>query len=583
MNSSFCPVTNLWLDTEKARTAHIGASLYRQWRIFKSHPRLRYSLPVFLFTFFFLILLGFTYELGLQYAFLDGPSIRAFLTATALASLLLVVPLGIRSSLKRRKNFLNRLLFMDGLFSILILVFIGVYLHQHRWHIGWALNSSEWVEAVALSLVYAAWLLSRVLESAILRKKLMVFALTDKMSHQLLNNLRPVSQKILGSEKRALFTVLIVLIPSLPVFYFLGYPPENLVFILALALPASLSFYQLSASILVAQAAKNRVLLPNLQSLHELSLFKHLRIHHRGVITETKSQLVGHWIDPSSEFSEPSTFGLVKGLAQHFEHPVSQAISSSLEAETQDIPLSEITSHPYRGLEYLTRKTNGDPMRVFFGNWNWTRLNKHDTSPELLRKIAEWKEADLSISVLSINERVVAAFAVEDCTREDAESFLKEQRSLGKKICLISSNQKLPAPAVQAELTEFKTNLLSIERDLQLKKWEERADKFLELNAFWDPRPKDAAYIRFCKDGCTPSKAKEIQIFSPRLQAASWLFQVAAAWKRSMKRNSVFSLVLSLVLLGVLALSGFDPRGLLVVLCFFSIVSLLRLKRVEII
>jgi len=341
-----------------------------------------------------------------------------------------------------------------------------------------------------LNFFFLTWCLLRIFEAARLGKNLPEVEVERMQESTLFMSLEKSVAKLLRSERNltSISALIVILIAAGLLFEMNRFPHLSL---LAVALlPCSVPFYQWFGSKILRQTAQDKIALPDISLLGPLSKIRHFRCHQHGVFTQADLTLFESWFDPSCGWVESELSAIVGSLTQHSEHPVCISLSQNYcPRKTYPIKLADIENIPYLGLRVNLKDEAGKNLEIQLGNLNWLRLESHDVSKEAERLIESWKAESLSHCFLSLNKRLVAAFAFEQKEKSGLGELFDFIRTERKQIVLMSSSHHSTLAVNALSFDEVSMNLLPLERDLQKQYWADRATQFIELRSNWDKEP----------------------------------------------------------------------------------------------
>jgi hypothetical protein len=546
----FCGSSLLW-SWAKIRSAHFGALLARQFRLWVRKPKLKYSLPVW---FLGIGLLGFGSFLLIEspWAVLQGPDVDIVFIGAALYFFGLGLPLGFWVSWRSRRSPINRWIHFDNLLNLSSL---GV--------IFWiAFDSYDLHDARPYLLFVAAnhWLFQfvRFLEAALSSSRLqteekdrMRSAIPFPAASQLHHDIEAAELRVFLMGALGLSLIIYVATSSFAL--------DHLGKMMLLSLPLlGLPFHQGLASKILRRSLFHRVYLPRFQHFGQIARIRHLRSHHLGVLASSDLSFSDWWLDPSSVWTESEIQELVASMSRDVAHPICEALHRQFEGSDSKVRISDLRSIPYLGLQVSFRNKEGQLLHVCLGSLNWFQAELHDLSPEGERINSEWLDRQLRTCFLSINRRIVAGFALSTSARKDSDLLFETLRFQRRSLCLLSSSNGAAIQVDEKDFLEVARNLLPVERETQLQHWAERAKEFIELRSTWDPPPSDSAYpIIFGRRSDQVAYDKSICIMGDSLSACSWLFQEAETWSKQNRLAYVLPLIFTAVGATLLLTPGF--------------------------
>lgn len=229
--------------------------------------------------------------------------------------------------------------------------------------------------------------------------------------------------------------------------------------------------------------ARHGLILKRSETIEIARKISHVVFDKTGTLTQGHPSVIEEQYFDNSE----SCASAILGLTANSKHPVSIAITKHLEGKgAQAAHLERITSVPGCGIEGIV---NGFKIRA--GNQHWLNLSSNSEIQSILSK-------GLTILCITINDKLVAVFALQDQLRPDAVEVISELKKRGIAISLISGDHARAVDAVADELG------ISLEN---VKSHCSPADKASYIKLLHGSSPPSSNTILFLGDGTNDAVA----------------------------------------------------------------------------
>src|SRR5699024_8463017 len=164
----------------------------------------------------------------------------------------------------------------------------------------------------------------------------------------------------------------------------------------------------------LAHAAKEGIFIKGGAYLEQARKVSTVVFDKTGTLTE------GQHVVVDVRAQEESQLSLGAALAQHSQHPVSQAIAKHVQAANMLSSLEEVSDHVGGGISGAYQQ-----QRFFLGNWPWLQSQVALTPEDeqyWLQQVAEFEQQGYSVSLFASNSHILALYALEDKIRPTAQA-----------------------------------------------------------------------------------------------------------------------------------------------------------------
>jgi hypothetical protein len=302
--------------------------------------------------------------------------------------------------------------------------------------------------------------------------------------------------------------------------------------------------------------------------------------HFQGVFTQPQLKVRNVWLESIHEWPDKSIEEVLYKVALTSDHPICKAIVDHLPSPKNDlIQVKESGLQEHLGIQGSVRDVQGGLFQFVLGSLGWHRILQTSMSNEGRQFLKQAIDNNLIVVLLSLNENIVAAIALESKLKPDAEegaAILSAQFKWG----LLSSASMKWAPTQCPSTLDF--DLFPVEREMLRKQAEERFHQYqhqhdpvaAEVLAPWDlkgdPSRSNQSWKRILVAPLEsrPSDLTDaaLQIYSDRVVDIAAPFS-ASEWFKVSRRMSI---ILAFVLISILI---FVPKvefaALLLVLAAF--------------
>lgn len=239
------------------------------------------------------------------------------------------------------------------------------------------------------------------------------------------------------------------------------YALVNAIAVLIIACPCALGLATpMSVMVGVGKGAQNGVLIKNAESLETLNKIDILIIDKTGTITEGKPSV--EKVGQSSDFSEEEVLQYIVALNQNSEHPLADATvkygkEKNAGPETSGLTTTDFNSVTGKG---VTGTING--KKVALGNEKMMQEANAELSDALQKEISEEQQKGKTVSMLSVDGKVVGYVVIADKIKKTSKKAIAELQEKGIEVIMLTGDNHDTAKAVAAELnlSNFKAEML---------------------------------------------------------------------------------------------------------------------------
>jgi Cu+-exporting ATPase len=254
--------------------------------------------------------------------------------------------------------------------------------------------------------------------------------------------------------------VVIVAVLTFVVWIFLGPQPRFAhalaasVAVLIIACPCALGLATpMSVMVAVGRGANLGVLIRNAEALETLAKVDTLVIDKTGTLTEGKPRVANIAVFPAGGLSEEALVRLAASVENASEHPLARAIVQAAQDRHLELaPASEFRATPGGGAE---GQVLGDKVLVGTLKFLEQRGVKSLTEgPHQLRHTdsSAGRSASTSLVYVAVNGKPAGAFTLSDRVKESSPDAIRELRSEGMRIALVTGDRREFAVKVAKEL-----------------------------------------------------------------------------------------------------------------------------------
>ncbi len=194
------------------------------------------------------------------------------------------------------------------------------------------------------------------------------------------------------------------------------------------------------AAIMVAtgKGAENGILIKSGDALETLRSVDTVVFDKTGTITVGKPTVVDAYFANDGGYAQ-----IAAAIENLSEHPLAEAIANY--SENNSLKVQNFTSYSGKGVSGTV-----DGKTYYIGSKNFIKTYSTDIADYEVRS-TEYANQGKTPVFMSDGEKIVAVFAVADSIKPDAANAIKQLKSMGKKIVMLTGDNKATAKAV-AEL-----------------------------------------------------------------------------------------------------------------------------------
>jgi len=224
----------------------------------------------------------------------------------------------------------------------------------------------------------------------------------------------------------------------------------------------------------------------------DLRFVKIILSHFQGVFTQPNLQVNKLWIESIHEWPERSILEILHKVARTNSHPMSEALMQFLQSpETDLIELSEVSLAQHLGVRGIVKDVQGGSSTFVFGSLGWHRILQTSMSDDGRQFLRSAIDSNQIVSLLSLNDTIVAAVALKSQIRTDAEEAAAKLSS-DFRWGLVSSASMKWTPKILPATVDFE--LFPVEREMIRLQAEDRFNEYrfgtkpvaAEIVASWD-------------------------------------------------------------------------------------------------
>jgi Cu+-exporting ATPase len=229
----------------------------------------------------------------------------------------------------------------------------------------------------------------------------------------------------------------------------------NAVAVLIVACPCALGLATPMAIMVgTGRGARGGILIRNAEALEVFGKVDTLIIDKTGTLTEGKPTLSS--VIPQPGIDESNLLQLVASLERSSEHPLAAAIVK--QAEAKDLALADVAGFNSVTGKGVTGTVSGKQIAV--GNAALLSGLSIDPAP-LLDRAEELRKQGQTVMLVSLDGKAAGIVGVADPIKESTLDAIRELRSAGMKVIMVTGDNATTAKAVADKLgIEFKAEVL---------------------------------------------------------------------------------------------------------------------------
>lgn len=246
-----------------------------------------------------------------------------------------------------------------------------------------------------------------------------------------------------------------------------------LIAVLIIACPCALGLATPTAVMMgTGLAAKHGILIKTSEALEKAKAVDIVVFDKTGTLTKGKPE-VTDIISNSKDYSDDEVLRIAASVEKNSEHPLAEAIVQ--EAENKKIQLSSINNFnaiPGKGVSAILDKQN-----ILVGTRKLMMENAINLEP-VEDKMKELEYQGKTTMILVIDKKIVGLIAVADTLKEYSKEAVKILHNIGKKVAIITGDNKRVAEAIAKEVKIDKVlaEVLPQDKAFEVKKLQEEGD-----------------------------------------------------------------------------------------------------------
>ena len=239
---------------------------------------------------------------------------------------------------------------------------------------------------------------------------------------------------------------------------------ERMVTVMVITCPHALGLaVPLVVAVSTAVAARHGLLIRDRSAFERARNLQAIVFDKTGTLTE--GRFVVSWIVTTGDLDDDEALRLAAGLESHSEHPIAAGIVRHAEEESLSVPAPEgFEAIPGKGAK---GRVDGRDVRVVSPGY------LEDEGIALPEGAEDVAQEGMTVVYLLVDDRVQAAFALEDVVRAESHDAIRRLKEMGLQVMMLTGDARSVAERVA--------------RELELDDWfaevrpDEKADKIREV------------------------------------------------------------------------------------------------------
>jgi Cu2+-exporting ATPase len=247
---------------------------------------------------------------------------------------------------------------------------------------------------------------------------------------------------------------------------------ERTVTVLVIACPHALGLaIPLVISISTALSARNGILVRDRLALEQMRTVDVVLFDKTGTLTAARHVLTGV---AAADGDTDTASALAAAVESDSEHPLARAIVQAASDKGTVPKATDFKSMTGRGVQATV-----EGRRLVVGGPKLMQELGGDVPDGLRDEVETWKERGAAVLFLMEQERVLAAFALEDEIRKESHEAVRSLHNLGVKVAMITGDAQQVAASVAAELgiDEFFAEVLPEDKDSKVDELQRRGHR----------------------------------------------------------------------------------------------------------
>ena len=282
--------------------------------------------------------------------------------------------------------------------------------------------------------------------------------------------------------------------------------------------------------------------------------------HFQGIFTNPEVEVDQIWYESLHEWPEQSIQEVLYKTALTNQHPISAALVKHLSQPKNNlVELQEVQMRPHLGIQGTLKDVQGGVFGFVLGSLGWHRILQTSMSDEGRRFLKNAIDSNRVVTLLSLNETIVAAIAIRSDLKLDADtgaSLLAERFKWG----VLSSASMKWTPSKLPSSIDF--DLFPVERTMLRAQAEDRFHQYrkndsgvcVELSAPWDQLSEhswNSVLVSPTLTNSTSDSKSCLQIYSDQVKDITAPF-VASEWLHRTTKLSCLIASTAIVLISVI-------------------------------
>lgn len=302
----------------------------------------------------------------------------------------------------------------------------------------------------------------------------------------------------------------------------------------------------------IGNGAKNGVLVKGGEVMDNLSKVDTIVFDKTGTLTKGKPEVVE--IKTYGEFDENQLLRLVGGAETISEHHLGQTIVREATNRKLELKMNVIDGQIIKGNGIIA---NVDGYHLAIGNKKLMKAESIHVLKEVLEDINNQERRGNTAIFAAIDGNIAGVIAIADQIREDAKMALSEMRKNGiKKMIMLTGDNRHTAQLVANELglDEFYAELLPEQKVEFVKKLKKEGSVVAMAGDGINDAPAIATAdigLAMGEGGTDVSmETADVVLMADKLMQFSHAYSLAKATIRNVKQNTLFAVVIVIILLG---------------------------------
>lgn len=324
------------------------------------------------------------------------------------------------------------------------------------------------------------------------------------------------------------------------------YALVNAVAVLIIACPCALGLATpMSVMVGVGKGAQNGVLVKNAEALESMNQIDTLLVDKTGTLTEGRPAVAEVGLGSSSR---EEIIALSTGLNSHSEHPLAEAMMRY--GRTQGI--QPATSSAFEALTGLGVKGRIGEKVYHLGNARLMDQLGIEIPQDLNQTVRSHQEKGQTVTFLTDGKSILGFLAIGDRIKESTKAALKDLRSSGIQVVMLTGDNSLTARAVAEELdiADYKADMLPEDKLEEVQVRQKNGEKVAMAGDGINDAPalaKSEVGIAMGTGTDVAMESAMITLVKGDLQGIAKAQHLSRATMRNIKQNLFFALIYNTV------------------------------------